>query len=144
MGPSNFGIDRAQAATVGGSKNIRKSRKNFSHIRGMPPQDGRSHRKKRKYASISWPKGMRVGGMVAILQLFAPLRTPRQGGRSFPSPNPLSGQKMRRRFEVPGGKRAGRRESCKYCPRRRMGVRGHEGTVEKTTFDWKCAEAILR
>ena len=61
-------------------------------------------RKKRKYARISLPKGMRVAWHGADLQLFSRVRTLGRGGLfiSIPNPPPV-GTKLRLSFEVPGG-----------------------------------------
>ena len=60
--------------------------------------------KKRKYARISLPKGMRVAWHGADLQLFSRVRTLGRQGLfiSFPNPPPV-GTKLRLAFEVPGG-----------------------------------------
>jgi len=61
-------------------------------------------RKKRKYARISLPKGMRVVWHGGDLQLFSRVRTLSMGGLFISVPDPPSvGTKLRLSFEVPGG-----------------------------------------
>ena len=61
-------------------------------------------RKKRKYARISLPKGMRVAWHGADLQLFSRVRALGRGGLFIAVPNPPPvGTKLRLAFEVPGG-----------------------------------------
>jgi hypothetical protein len=60
--------------------------------------------KKRKYARISLPKGMRVAWHGADLQLFSRVRTLGRGGLFIAVPNPPPvGTKLSLAFEVPGG-----------------------------------------